>query len=203
MLGPYGTAISATKPRLLAYCAGLLGACALAAPALARANYLITVARPETDSGAVSQVGAWPMSMPSLARARRVFGSPSSVSAVSPGFANAPGVADCAATWAPIGLKAVFTTLGIDPGTCNPAKMLSVATITSRRWRTWRGLRVGDRTNLILVREPRATFEGGVWQLASVYSPIGSKPGYVPTVVAVPHRGRIAAFRLNVGAQGE
>jgi hypothetical protein len=191
------------KFRLLASFVGILGAAVLAAPAFARANYVITVARPNVDSGSVSQVGAWSMSVPTLARAMHVFGAPSSTSAVRPGFANAPGVADCAVTWAPIGLKALFTTLGIDPGACNPAKRLSVVTITSRRWRTWRGLRVGDRTNLILTREPRATFDGRAWQLASVHSPIGSEPGLVPTVIAIPNHGRISAFRLIVRAQGE
>lgn len=178
---------------------GTVGLCLVAGPTPAEADYVIRVEQPWADHGHVTRIGPWAMRTASIARARQVFGPPSSTDVVRPGF-NGDG--DCVQTWGPIGLKAVFTTLGIFPGTCNPGRVLYFATITSRRWQTWRGLRIGDNTSLIR-HEPRTTFHGGVWWLATAYRPWGTEPGPEPTVMAIPHNGRISAFRLVVRAQGE
>jgi hypothetical protein len=86
--------------RPLVVLAVTIGACLLAGPSLAAAtSYTIRVPLPSTDRGGVSQLGPWTLNDPSLARATQVFGSPSFTTAVLPGFANNPNVADCALTW--------------------------------------------------------------------------------------------------------
>jgi hypothetical protein len=125
------------------------------------------------------------MGDPTLRRARAVFGRPSSE---APVYRN--GLLDCAVGWRRLGLKAFFTTLGTAPGACNPGKMLDLATITSRKWRTWRGFRVGDSKDGIL-NDPHTTFHHGLWWLAATFSEIGPAPGDIPTVYAAMRHDRI------------
>jgi hypothetical protein len=139
-----------------------------------------------------------------MRRAIQVFGKPSSKQAVRRGFAGG-SVADCAVTWSRIGLRVVFTTLGLNPGACNPDKQVWTATVTGKTWRTWRGLRAGDPRSRIRSLHPDATFRSGFgWVLATKYWPFGpSAPARVPTVSATVSSGRVATIRLYVDAQGE
>jgi hypothetical protein len=96
-----------------------------------------------------------------------------------------------------------FTTLGIEPGACNRNKVIWIARFTSRQWRTWRGLGVGDRSGQILAHHPRASLHHGVWWLATTHYPFGLQPNIAPTVMATMHGGRVNAFELSIQAQGD
>jgi hypothetical protein len=178
-----GLAIAATS---------LISTAAAAAPATA---YTIRLGH----RNLVSHIGPWSMRSPSLRRAIKAFGPPSSERAVRPGF---NGVADCGVMWSRIGLRVVFTTLGLEPGACNPNKVIYTARLTGDTWRTWRGLRIGDRSSQIRIHHPKATIHHGVWWLATTVLPFGNM-ARVPTVSATTHGGRVKAFELYVQAQGE
>ena len=189
------------RMKILAVLAPLV-ACLLPAQATA---FTIRVQNPLAGRGEVTQIGPWtmlPRGDPTIGGAIAVFGKPSSKRAVRPGFAGGP-VADCKVTWNGLGLSVIFTTLNILPGSCNPNKVIWIATITQRRnWRTWAGLRIGDRTRKIRIRHPRATLHNGVWWLATTNRPFGNQ-ATIPTVSATTRAGRIVAFHLDIQAQGE
>lgn len=149
----------------------------------------------------VSWIGPWRIRDPSLRRAIQVFGRPSSQRAVWPGFAGG-AVRDCEVTWSWLGLRVLFTTLDIEPGACNPNKVIWIARVTSKQWRTWRGLRVGDRYGQIRAHHPRASLHHGIWWLATFRVPWGNR-SLVPTVTATTHAGRVNGFGIWVQAQGE
>jgi hypothetical protein len=170
----------------------------VAAPAASSAAYTIRVGA----GGVISNVGPWSMSNPSLMSAQQSFGAPSIKRPKRPGFAGGP-VADCEAVWSSIGLSVVFSTLSIEPGSCNPAKVIWTARITSRKWQTWHGLRVGDPSSRVLRDHPWASLHGGLWWLASTAVPWGSQPYRIATVIATVRNGRVSGFDLWVQAQGE
>ena len=169
-----------------------------ATPAVSAAAFTIHIG----DGGVIARIGPWSMSTPNLRRAQQVFGAPSSKRAQLPGFAGAPAVADCAVAWSRLGLRVVFSTLGIEPGSCNPAKVIWTARITSNRWQTWHGLRVGARSSQVLRHHPWASAHDGVWWLASTVVPWGNQ-SRIPTVTATIRDGHISGFDLWVQAQGE
>ena len=181
----------------------------LALPGVAQAARVIRVSTGTVrNRGIITRIGPWSVGgpwgggNPTLRGAIAVFGAPSSEQAERPGFA---GVADCAATWNRIGLRVVFTTLGIEPGTCNPNKRVWKATITGRPfdWVTWNGLTVGHQRHQIGRLHSNAFWRAGVgWLMASEYSPFGTG-GRRPSVTAFVSHGRIAQFNLFVFAQGE
>ena len=166
-------------------------------PAVSDAAYTIRIG----EHGLITQLGAWSMSSPSLRSAEQAFGTPTSQRPHRPGFAGGP-VADCEAAWSNIGLHVVFSTLGIEPGSCNQNKVIWIGRITSKKWQTWHGLRIGDASTLALRRHPWASLHQGIWWLASTVVPWGDQ-SRVPTVTATVRHGRISGFRLWVQAQGE
>lgn len=185
----------------------------LALPAVAQAAWRIRVSTGTVrNRGIITWIGPWHVGgpwgggNPTLRGAMRAFGPPSSEEPRHPGFAGAPGVADCFVSWNRIGLSVVFTTLGLLSGTCNPDKVVWRATVTGRpfEWVTWNGLTVGHATHQIRRLHSNAFWRAGVgWLLASKYSPFGLNPTRRPTVTAFVRSGRIAQFNFNVDAQGE
>ena len=65
----------------------------LAGPTMAEANYTIGITGSGHDVGVVRRIGSWSVRTATIERGTQVFGSPSSVHTVRPGF-NPPG-ADC------------------------------------------------------------------------------------------------------------
>jgi hypothetical protein len=70
-------------------------------------------------------------------------------------------------------------------------------------WNTGRGLRIGDRTGQIRRRYSRASLHHGLWWLATANLPFGPRRNPVTTVAATTHAGRVNAFDIWVGAQGD
>jgi len=101
--------------------------------------------------------------------------------------ARVPGLgsADCIAIWRGIGLRVVFTTLGFAPGVCNPNKEVWQTQVTTNRWNTRSGLRVGDLRSRLFQLHPDRFWRPRVgWVIATKFSPFGPSPGRIPSVSA-------------------
>ena len=163
----------------------------LALPA-ADASAVFTI---RTQEGAVTRVGPLRSSNATVMRATEVFGMPSATRPVGDGSEA------CRLEWDDLRLRATFANFGAC-GACEAGR-LQAATIRSRRFRTWRGLRVGDRSSSIARRHPRARFRGRTWWIASIVSPYGEEATRIPTVEAIVSGGRVRVLRLWVGAAGD
>jgi hypothetical protein len=158
-----------------------------AAPAAANAALTIDVGR----GGFVVRLGSLDIRTGAmLADATRAFGRPSRVS---------PGDDVCVVRWSRVKLVTRFTSFGGVSDFCRQG-FLQTAVTHSRRWRTWKGLRVGMPTSQVRERHPKARFRRGRWVLAS-QSVLGGTPS--PTVEAMVRGGRVSGFSLWVGAAGD
>jgi hypothetical protein len=169
-----------------AVAAGLAALALLPAAAPARSLTIGIDAR-----GFVSRLGPLhPLRHPFLRDARAAFGTPTSVR---------PSRGECRARWAPLKLKALFTSFGGISDFCGEGRF-QTAVVRSRVWRTWKGLRVGMRSSRIPELHPRARFTRGKWVIAT-QSVFGSTPS--PTVTAHVRGGRVRALSLFIGAAGD
>lgn len=108
----------------------------------------------------------------------------------------------CEVRWQAIGLRIFFANLGGGDPCSREYGYPGSARITSARWRTSRGLRVGQAARRIPALYPRARREGRVWILATATDP--SSPTNTRDVLRVEERrGRAFAFDLSIGAAGE
>ncbi|HEX6702031.1 MAG TPA: hypothetical protein VF101_14990 [Gaiellaceae bacterium] len=116
--------------------------------------------------------------------------------------------------WRSAGFRLFVTTLaGLPSGAtyCSaPARVyVDWLIVDGKRWRTFRGLRVGDPVARIRTLYPSATRHRTVWWLVTSRTAcIGVCPGkrlYVtaPTLVATTRAGRVVDFRSHLAAQGE
>ena len=125
--------------------------------------------------------------------------------------------------WRPLGVNAVFTTLGGLPkggdACSSPASVVvNDAHLSGSRWRTDRGLRIGDPTSRLHSLYPHAThttdyhrafwdLPGDYWTLvATTEGCLGacrSPTTKVSRLMARMGGGRVVAFLVPVGAQGE
>jgi len=178
---------SALSLRRTALAALAAAALACAAPAGADAAQTIEVGR----GGFVVELGSLDIRKgATLADATRAFGRPSRVS---------PGEDVCVVRWSRLKLVTRFTSFGGVSDFCTQG-FLQTAVTHSRRWRTWKGLRVGMPTSQVRERHPKARFRRGRWVLAS-QSVLGGSPS--PTVEAMVRGGRVSGFSLWVGAAGD
>jgi predicted metal-binding membrane protein len=170
----------------------LLAAGALVAAGASPASAAYTI---RTKDGFVTSVGPLRSSEATVARATSVFGMPSVTDPVG------DGTDACRLEWRRLRFRAVFANFGI-ANACDEG-LLQAGTIRSRRFRTWRGLRVGDRSSTIPDKHPRAEFRRNTWWLASVISQYGEEATRIPTVEAIVQGGRVKVLRLWVGAAGD
>jgi hypothetical protein len=134
---------------------------------------------------------------PTLGRAVTAFGRPTEVEPVG----NGPEA--CRVVWGPLKLRALFANFG-GARACGPGEgLLQTATIRSRRFRTSRGVRVGDRSSTIKEKHPNAEFHGRTWWIASAASPFGEEATEIPTVEAIVAGGRVTILRLWIGGAGD
>lgn len=179
-------------PLVPAVAAGLLLG---GSPAPASAATSLTI---RTSEGSVTRIGDYrPRRTPSLAAAERVFGPASSRSGGEGGDA-------CDARWRRLRLRILFANFGGRP-TCTEGYAQSF-TVRGRRFRTWKGLRVGARTSAIRKRHPSAEFRQGSWWLRTAVSPFGDGEGEdaeYAVLKAVVADGRVRAFSGWIGAAGD
>jgi len=163
----------------------------LAVPAAgASADYTI-----RTKDGAITRIGALRAADATVMRAGEVFGMPSTTDPVGDGSDA------CRLEWDDLRLRATFANFG-GAGACDQGR-LQTATIRSREFRTWKGLRVGDRSSSIKRKHPGARFRRNVWWVTSMISPFGEEATRIPTIEAIVKAGRVEVLRLWVGAAGD
>jgi len=180
---------SPRRPRVgrAALAALIASALRCALPAGASAALTIDVGR----GGFVVKLGALDIRRGAmLDDATRAFGRPSRVT---------PGDDVCVVRWSRLRLVTRFTSFGGVSDFCAQG-FLQTAVTHSRRWRTWKGLRVGMPTSQVRERHPKARFRRGRWVLAT-QSVLGGGPS--PTVEAMVRGGRVSGFSLWVGAAGD
>lgn len=129
--------------------AGLYSGAALAqAP-----SYTIVVG----SGGNVERIGKLKGSM-TYGAARAVFGRPSSTRATSvSGTAGFHGI--CVAKWSRLRLLMAFTKYDIEDARCDRSQRLFEAQMRGSRFRTDRGLRVGDASTTVRDKHPDASFD--------------------------------------------
>jgi hypothetical protein len=155
----------------------------------------LTIRASET---AVTRIGTFQTQRDAtVGAAIRAFGPPSS---------RKPEGEGCQIDWRALRLRIYFANFGgFGPGqtTCSPSVGLAQSfTVRGRRFRTWKGLRPGDRSSSVRRRHPSARFRRGSWWLRTAHSRAGGDSDY-PVVEALVSGGRVRVLRGWVGAAGD
>lgn len=151
--------------------------------------------------GYVSRIGDFrPTRDASLAAAKRVFGEPSSRKLTSNN--------SCDVDWTSPKLHMTFSNFGLPPAgqtVCGDrGGFAQTFKARGRRFRTWKGLRVGQREWRINDLHPSAEYRRGSWWLKTSISVYG--PGDQEFAVAdatVDRYDRVYAIRGWIGAAGD
>jgi hypothetical protein len=176
---------------LLRLYAGII-ALALASPATAAARSFVIQGDTNIGGYAVKADGT-------LDGAIEEFGEPTSLRGTS--YQGQPRIA-CVARWPHLGLRISFYNLG-GQDACEPQYgNFSEALITGKRWRTSKGLRIGDSARRLRSLYGRPRFTGQWAWLLTRYSPYGGG-AYYPGLEAKLLRDRVTAFRINYAAGGD
>jgi hypothetical protein len=167
----------------------ILGLCA--APASA---YTIDVGRLS-----VSSIGDFrPSRDASIPAAERVFGPTSSRRETS--------ASSCLVRWKRLRLEITFTSFDSPgPSRCRGTiGRAQVFKVRGKRFRTWHGLRVGQRERAVQRRHPGAKFRKGAWWLKTAVSPYGDPGTEFPVLDAkIGPNGRVRVLRGWIGAAGD
>jgi hypothetical protein len=175
-----------------------IAAALVAAPAAQGADYTLRAEGSSTTRGKVTAIGDFkPQADPTVGAAIRAFGQPSSM--------KTRGNSSCRMGWRALGLRITFVNLGA-PGNsaCEPSVgKAQIASVFGRVWRTARGLKVRSSTRKLRRLYPRAFRRGRTYRL------VGARQIYAPgnarysVLAAKTRRGRVGAFKLDIGAAGE
>jgi hypothetical protein len=123
------------------------------------------------------------------------------------------------ASWSALGLVIELQTYGGLPAGktgCTAPRQMKIHTVrvTSRRWTTSRGLHVGDTVSQLKTRysaaKPAKPLAGwyarGYWlatRRVGGYEGVGGFRPFAPVLVAETHDGRVTAFVLVIGGEGD
>ena len=133
-----------------------------------------------------------------LLGARRAFGTPSSLDRTSD--------ITCSATWSSLGLRIGFYNLGGLNPCGRRTGHFSHAVVTSERWRTPRGLRIGDTGRKLRRLYPAADYhrDPGArgWWLVERRTQVGAGGTY-PGLRAVMRHGRVRSLVARYPAGGD
>jgi hypothetical protein len=168
----------------------------VAAPAAHAASYTISARGSATGFGRVTAIGDFkPDRDPTLGAAIRAFGRPSSI--------RERTRTSCPAGWRALGLRIGFVNLGGGGSACvsSLGKAQSVSAF-GRRWRTSRGLKVGDSTRRLRRLYPHALRRGRTYRLVGAKSIFTDGSRY-SVLAAKTSAGKVRSFRLFIGAAGE
>jgi len=171
----------------------------LAAPAVAQARPFTIEVRGNSDGfGRVLAVGDFrPERDPTLAAAIAAYGDPATTRSVG-------GDAGCRVAWPDLGVRILFVNLG-GGSACDPplGKAQEARIHTVRSWRTARGLHVGERRRKLRRLYPRARRHRRSYWLTTGVNLYGVGQRPYPVLSARLRGGRIASFKLEIGAAGE
>ena len=147
----------------------------------------------------VSSIGDFrPSRDATIPAAERVFGPASSRRATSS--------SSCLVRWKRLGLGLEMTFTSFDvPGPSRCRGTIGLAQsfkVRGKAFRTWHGLRVGQREAAVRRRHPGAKFRRGAWWLKTVVSPIGDG-SESPVVDAKVSDGRVSVLRGWIGSAGD
>ena len=176
-----------TRPSrfLLALLVGLL---VFPAESLAQARVVLANARLAYDIG-----GFRVASGPTLGDAVEVFGPTSARRPLNAGQA-------CIARWLGEGVKMTFLEAAPGPWSAcdDDVGVVQVAVLSGTgRWRTAKGLLIGDRVSRLKLLYPSATRHGGGWWLISGYFEFPRRR--IATLSAYVARERVTGFRAFIG----
>lgn len=165
-----------------------------AVPATAAAAFTINVGR-----FSVTSIGDFrPSRDASIPAAERVFGPASSRRENSD--------LSCIVRWKRLRLEILFTSFD-SPGPSRCRGTLGHAQsfkVRGKRFRTWHGLRVGQREAAVKRRHPSATFRKGAWWLKTATSPFGDPDAEFAALDAkIGPNGRVRVMRGWIGAAGD
>ncbi|MDQ3670621.1 MAG: hypothetical protein M3377_10150 [Actinomycetota bacterium] len=108
----------------------------------------------------------------------------------------------CDVLWRPIGLRITFYNLGGGNPCAGATGRFGEATMTSTRWRTSIGLRVGDSLARLRALYRGERPRGAWWWLVTRRSPYGEGGSY-PGLAAKVRGGRVVAFAVRYPAGGD
>ena len=176
------------RPFLLA-CAVLL----VGAESALAGEFTINVRGSADSFGRVLAIGDFkPARNPTLGAALDAYGVPS--------FKRRVSSLGCRVGWNGPGVKALFANLG-GGGACDRGRAQTVRAFGGR-WRTAKGLRVGQPLPRLRSLYPSATRHREVWWLVTGESQIGAPHRY-PVLAATVRGGTVRSFSLNILAAGD
>jgi hypothetical protein len=139
---------------------------------------------------------------PTVERAIDALGTPSNL--------FRPNGYSCVVKWRRLGLRIEFHNYYSPGDDCEFGLAQRFTIEKSRKWRTWKGLRIGMTEAQLLDRHPRAEWVPkdsfpSAWWLRDAYSPIGDGGDYPVLYARLKHgdEGRVASFYGWIGAAGE
>jgi hypothetical protein len=182
--------------RLSVLCVSAFALCAAFCPLAVADPFMLEATGSRTGLGEVRAIGDFrPGRDPTLGAANGVFGPPTKVVRTSD--------ASCRVLYGGIGLRFAFVNLG-GGGPCDPDLTKSqVARAFDPRWRTGRGLGIGDPIRRLWRLYPGATRHGRSWWLVKGMNIFGVGNNPYPVLRATMKRGRVGSFALSIGAAGE
>jgi hypothetical protein len=107
---------------------------------------------------------------------------------------------DCRFVWSQFGLTILMENFGGSNDPCAFAQVAYISGPRAGRWRTTRGLRIGNSYSTLRRLYPATTRHGSYWWLVRGYFP-GIGPFSV--ISARITAGRVAQFRVWIGGAGE
>jgi hypothetical protein len=167
----------------------------VAAPAAGAQSFVIKARGSRTTLGTVQAIGDFkPARNPTLRAAIRAFGEPSS---------RRGGGEICRVRWNPLGVRITFQNFGgVDSCTPRGGRAQKAVVGGDRRWRTGRGLRLGDGVAKARRLYPNARQTARGLRLVQGILPFGTPVPYA--VLGARTAGRtVRAFTLFIGAAGD
>jgi hypothetical protein len=170
----------------------------VAAPAAEGADYTLRAEGSSTTRGKVTAIGDFkPQADPTVGAAISVFGPPTSV--------RTRGNSSCRLGWRALGLRITFVNLGAPQNSACEASIgkAQIASAFGRMWVTARGLKIRNSTRRLRRLYPRAFRRGRTYRLIGARQIYGPGNTRYSVLAAKTSRGRVGAFKLDIGAAGE
>jgi hypothetical protein len=166
----------------------------VAAPAAA-APFTINVRGSAQSFGRVLAIGDFkPDRDPTLGAAIDAYGQPS--------FRRRLSTEGCRVGWHALGVKVLFANLGGGSACRADLGRSQTARAFGERWRTAKGLRVGQRLSRLRRLYPNATRHGRAWWLVTAVSLVG-EPRRYPVLSATVRGGTVRSFSVRILAAGD